>query len=94
MDPLAPLRTTVAPDAPVLTEPPKPTVMEVLKGELGRALALKLVQDKVYVRGLRKRLREGKAGSNAMELMLWERAFGPVEKGASVQIGVQVGKPW
>jgi len=94
MDPLAPLRTTHTQDAPVSIEPPKPTVVEVVKGEMGRALALKLVQDKVYVRGLRKRLREGRAGSNAMELMLWERAFGAVEKGVGVQIGVQVGKPW
>lgn len=97
MDPLAPLRTTTPQDAPVsatLTEPPKPALMEVVKSELGKALALKLVQDKVYVRKLRQRLREGKAGSSAMELMLWERAFGAVEKAAPVQVGIQVGKPW
>ena len=97
MDPLAPLRTTTPQDAPVsatAVEPPKPALAEVLKSEVGKALALKLVQDKVYVRKLRQRLREGKAGSSAMELMLWERAFGAVEKAAPVQVGIQVGKPW
>jgi hypothetical protein len=97
MDPLAPLRTPVKPDASAVTiaeEPPKPSLVEVVKAEMGKALALKLVQDKVYVRKLRQRLREGKAGSSAVELMLWERAFGVVEKGAPVQVGIQVGKPW
>lgn len=95
-DPLAVLRGDV-PEAPSPTAPAPSDLREVVSPQdRGRALARRLVGDKAYLRGLRERLREGKAGASTMELMLWARAFGEVEKGASVttNVGVTVVKPW
>lgn len=99
MDPLAPLRDTTPQN--VLE---KPTLGRLVSeahtpnvAEMGRKLAQKLLADKTYQRVLKKRLREGKLGSNAMELMLWERAFGVIPKNEVVvnnSVGIQVVKAW
>ena len=99
MDPLAPLRETTPQN--VLEKPTLGRLVSEAQApnyaELGRKQAQKLLADKTYQRLLKKRLREGKLGSNAMELMLWDRAYGVVPKHDVVvnnSVGIQVVKAW